>query len=122
MDRRILSAALCVCVVAIVVLAVVEARIAARLSRVEQQVGVLRTYRARTNDSAVETGLELPLGGVATLGRLDARIALVEFADFQCPYCARFADTTLKELRKTYVDTGVVLFAFRHLPIASHPL
>jgi protein-disulfide isomerase len=47
---------------------------------------------------------------------------VVEFSDFQCPYCRAFANETLPALIAKYVDTGMVLFAFRHFPLAEiHP-
>ena len=62
------------------------------------------------------------LEGAAVKGRREARIALIEYSDFQCPFCARFAVDTLPEIDKTYIATGKVLMAFRHLPLeAIHP-
>src|SRR5262249_7515398 len=49
-------------------------------------------------------------------------IVIVEYSDFQCPYCAAFTRDTLPVLLKDYVDTGRVQFVFRHLPLdAIHP-
>jgi len=64
----------------------------------------------------------LPLAGAPTLGSHDARVAVIEFADFQCPYCAAFAVKTLPYLEKEYVETGKVVFAFRHFPLDGHRL
>lgn len=50
-----------------------------------------------------------------TLGSADAPVAVVEFSDFGCPYCARFARTTLPELRSDYVREGVV--RWRYVPV-----
>jgi protein-disulfide isomerase len=50
-----------------------------------------------------------------TLGNPDAPIAVVEFSDFGCPYCARFARTTLPEIRKEFIDTGLV--RWRYVPV-----
>jgi protein-disulfide isomerase len=47
---------------------------------------------------------------------------LIEFSDFECPYCASFARTTLKEIRRTYVDAGTLQYAFVNFPlVAIHP-
>ena len=57
------------------------------------------------------------------LGSPTARVAIVEFSDFQCPYCERFAVQTLPQLRRDYIDTGKVQFVYRHSPLeAIHPL
>jgi protein-disulfide isomerase len=50
------------------------------------------------------------------LGRTDAPVTVVEYADFRCPYCARFARDTLPEIVKRYVETGLVRYEFRDLP------
>ena len=50
-------------------------------------------------------------------GASTANVAVIEYSDFECPYCRRFAADVLPELNKRYVETGKVLFAFRHLPI-----
>lgn len=64
----------------------------------------------------------LSLLGAATKGQPSAKVAIVEFADFQCPYCTRFAVDTLPRLEKEYVKTGQVLMAFRHFPLDPiHP-
>ena len=61
------------------------------------------------------------LEGAAILGDRSARIVLIQYADFQCPYCARFARETLPALEAKYVCTGRLLVAFRHLPLPNHP-
>jgi protein-disulfide isomerase len=51
----------------------------------------------------------------ATLGRPNAPVTLVEYADIQCPYCARFAVEDLPTLVSDYVRTGRVKIVFRGL-------
>jgi protein-disulfide isomerase len=65
----------------------------------------------------------IALAGSQMQGKADARVVVLEFSDFQCPYCGKFEQTTLPELRRQYIDPGTVLFAFRNLPLESlHPL
>jgi protein-disulfide isomerase len=59
----------------------------------------------------------ISLEGAATAGSSSAKAAVIEYSDYQCPFCARFARDTEPALRKEYVETGKVLFAFRHLPL-----
>jgi protein-disulfide isomerase len=55
----------------------------------------------------------------ATKGSKNAKVRVVEFADFQCPYCT-IAATSVKELHSRYGDK--VEFAYRHFPLRSiHP-
>lgn len=48
-------------------------------------------------------------------GNPSAKLTVVEFADYQCPYCARFQTDTLPSIIKDYVDTGKVKFVFKNL-------
>ena len=61
--------------------------------------------------------------GGTVKGNPAAKIAVVEFADFQCPYCSRFARETLPGLEERYLETGRVQFVFMHFPLVGiHPL
>ena len=51
----------------------------------------------------------------ASLGKPNARLIVVEYADLQCTYCARFARDTLPTIVRTYVRTGRVRLVFRGL-------
>jgi protein-disulfide isomerase len=55
------------------------------------------------------------------IGRADAPVTLVEFADYQCPFCKRFHTDAYAELKKNYIDTGKVRFVSRDLPLEFHP-
>jgi protein-disulfide isomerase len=71
--------------------------------------------------SAVPGGA-VSIEGAAIEGGSTARVAVIEYSDFQCPYCGAFARDTLPTLRDRYVRTGQVLFAFRNLPLEQiHP-
>jgi len=55
-------------------------------------------------------------------GNPDATVTIVEFSDFQCPFCQRFHQTTLPLILENYVDTGKVKFVYRDYPIQGlHP-
>lgn len=53
-------------------------------------------------------------------GSPTAELVLAEFGDMECPFCKRFAASTLPELERRYVAGGQVLFAFRHSPLPIH--
>ena len=56
------------------------------------------------------------------IGNPDAPITIVEFSDFQCPFCARFNAQTLPSIMEEYIDQGKVKLVFRDFPIQSiHP-
>ncbi|MEU4210492.1 DsbA family protein [Streptomyces sp. NPDC026206] len=56
-------------------------------------------------------------GDPLAVGRTDAPVVLVEYADYQCSYCGRFTRETQPELIKKYVDEGVLRVEFRNFPI-----
>ena len=53
-------------------------------------------------------------------GRAAAPLVLLEFTDYQCPYCRHFESGTWPQLKQTYVDTGKVRFIVRDLPLDFH--
>lgn len=55
-----------------------------------------------------------------SLGRADAPLTLVEFADYQCPFCRQFQSTVFQRLKKEYIDTGKLRFISRDLPLDFH--
>ena len=55
-------------------------------------------------------------------GDSNAPVTIVEFSDFQCPFCSRFFQQTLPQLEENYINTGKVKFVYRDLPLDSlHP-
>ena len=74
---------------------------------------VERAERAAAAARALGPGADIDAGHA--LGRPDAPIAVVEFSDFGCPYCGRFARTTLPEIRQEYVREGMV--RWRYVPV-----
>jgi len=56
------------------------------------------------------------------IGNPDAPITIIEFSDFQCPFCARFHSQTLPLILDEYIEQGIVKLVFRDFPIQSiHP-
>lgn len=55
-------------------------------------------------------------------GMSNAPVTVVEYADFQCPFCGRFARETFPSIKQNYIDTGKVRWIFRHFPLRNiHP-
>lgn len=69
------------------------------------------------NTAAIQRAMES-----RTLGDADANVVVFEIADFQCPYCARFAESLGPTLHERYVETGQVQWVFVNLPLHTHPL
>lgn len=60
-------------------------------------------------------------GHLPPLGEKQAKVTLIEFSDFQCPFCKRMFDETYPQLKADYIDTGKVKLVFRHYPLSFHP-
>lgn len=57
----------------------------------------------------------------AYLGNKDtAKVAIVMYSDYQCPYCQNFANQAFVQIKSTYIDTGKVIFVFRNYPLSFH--
>jgi len=56
----------------------------------------------------------------ASLGNANAPVKIVEFSDYQCPFCARFYSDTLPDLKKNFIDTGKAKFVYRDFPLSFH--
>jgi len=55
-------------------------------------------------------------------GNPDAPVTIVEFSDFQCPFCSRFFQQTLPLIEKNYIDTGKIKFVYKDMPLDNlHP-
>ncbi|MCI5066028.1 thioredoxin domain-containing protein [bacterium] len=64
-----------------------------------------------------ENPVKIPVGSSPVKGPKDAPITIVEFSDFQCPYCSR-ANETVEQIVKNY--KGKVRVAFKNLPLPFH--
>jgi protein-disulfide isomerase len=61
--------------------------------------------------------------GGATKGNKDARVTLVEFTDYQCPFCSRHFRDAMPQIDNDYVKTGKIRYVLREFPLESiHPL
>ena len=63
----------------------------------------------------------LLLQGEPTLGHASAPLTIVEFSDFECSYCRRFHEQVMPQLKRSYIDTGLVRFVHKDLPLPFHP-
>lgn len=66
--------------------------------------------------TTVDTG-DLPVSGSQ-----NAKVSLIEFSDYQCPFCERHFTQTEGQLKSQYIDTGKVKFYYRDFPLSQiHP-
>jgi protein-disulfide isomerase len=94
---------------------------AAGVAMIAASAVVLWAY-VRTKPSPTVPKLEgklVSFAGTPTKGSSAAGVAIIVFSDFECPFCRKFAQETLPEINRIYLDTGKVLMAFRQLPLET---
>ncbi len=88
-------------------------------------VGIAAAYVMASGLDAPDSGGEdlrltptaLTHGGSPVLGSPSAPITILEWGDYQCTFCLRFHDSTLGELEREYIDTGVANLVFKDFPL-----
>ena len=79
--------------------------------------GVLGTYGISSNDSEIITPAKLIENGSPFLGNPDAPITILEWGDYQCTFCYKFHQNTLKIIDEDYIKTGKVKMVFKDFPL-----
>ena len=58
---------------------------------------------------------------ISAIGQDNAKITVIEFGDYQCPFCKRFHDETRDKFIENFVDTGQAKLIFKDLVVNDHP-
>lgn len=100
-------------------------QIRTELEQVKKELSLIRESLQRRGaqpDQPRRVVAEVSVNGHPIEGKKDAPVTMVEFSDYQCPYCSRFFRSTLPTLKAEYIDTGKVRYAFRDFPLDQiHP-
>ena len=95
------------------------------LERLRQEVADLRASVVRRVAQPTPRGdapVTVRLANQPMLGAPEAPLTLVDFSDYQCPYCRRFHEQTWPALKRDYIDTGKLRYVFRDFPLDRiHP-
>ena len=70
--------------------------------------------------AASQGGKVISIDDDPVLGDDNAKVTIIEFGDYQCPFCRSFWKDTLPRIKKEYIDTGKVRLVFRDFPQADH--
>lgn len=74
------------------------------------------------NQPNSQTRIAVSTGDSPVMGSSNASVTMIEFSDFQCPFCGQFFSQTLPDVEKNYVDSGKVKFVFKNMPLTNlHP-
>jgi protein-disulfide isomerase len=85
-----------------------------------------RLYRDYNPPSRPATVRDAPVNAILETrdlpaeGEQQAKVALVQFSDYECPFCARHAAGVAAEIKNRFISTGLVRHVFVNLPIQSH--
>ena len=83
---------------------------------------LLQNQRPQPSRPAAFEPQDVSIKGAPFLGDVNAKLTLVEFTDYQCPFCKRHFNGVLPQIKKDYVDTGKVKYVMRQFPLVSiHP-
>lgn len=95
-----------------------QKEILTRLNTIEEnQKEILKLFKPRRPAVDYSKVYRIPLGNSAVKGKKDATVTIVEFSDFQCPYCAGL-QSTLREVLKAYPDD--VRLVLKDFPLSFH--
>lgn len=72
---------------------------------------------ARSPVQALDAVLEI--GDAPVKGEKNAKLTLMEFSDYQCPFCKRYAEGALPEIDREYIATGKLRYVFRDFPLEA---
>src|SRR3989338_3231464 len=86
-----------------------------KINHLYSELGIGKLDSTISSDSVLLDGASLEY-----LGSSDAPVTIIEFSDFQCPYCAKFHFETFSQIYEKYIKSGKVKFAYRHFPLSFH--
>lgn len=66
--------------------------------------------------------VDIPIDGAYAVGDPNAPVTIIEYTDYQCPFCSRHFEQTYPQLLDNYIDAGVVYYVFKDFPLTQiHP-
>lgn len=100
-------------------------RMRTELEDVKEELQRIRQFISRATRQPTQPQrvvADVSIAGNPMMGKKDAPVTLIEFSDYQCPFCKRFFQSTLPTLKTQYIETGKVRYVFRDFPLDRiHP-
>ncbi|MEK7166341.1 MAG: DsbA family protein [Patescibacteria group bacterium] len=97
-----------------------------KVQYLEKGGGALAQGTANNQQPAAAAQPQQPTKGIASvdddpvLGDKNAPVTIIEFSDYECPFCKRHFEDTFPQLVKEYVDKGKVKIVYRDFPLSFH--
>ncbi len=86
----------------------------------EKTAKVQQPKEEKKTELTKEEWKEITAKPFAVKGKKDAPVTIVEFTDYQCPFCGRYVKEAYQNIIKDYVDKGKVRYILRNLPLPFH--
>jgi len=92
------------------------------LDRIQQQIDqdVKRRSELRQVNRKNRIDTPVKLGNKTPLGSDRATVAVVEFTDYQCPFCGSHVSRTMPQVKRDYIDSGKIRYYVRDFPLPIH--
>ncbi len=88
----------------------------------QEVASISRTIQGGSRQQGPKRNVVLKAAGAEVMGDAKARVAIIEFSDYQCPFCRRYFRNTMPKLLEDYIATGKVKYVLRDFPLTSiHP-
>jgi protein-disulfide isomerase len=95
-------------------------RIEKELAEIKKEVAAIRRMLLRANqDQSAPAQQEVSIGDGPIRGDPHATLTLIEFSDYQCPFCGKFFHQTLPQIDHEFIQTGKLRYVIRELPLAT---
>src|SRR6266436_5134565 len=96
----------------------------ARLNAQQQQIldslDELKRMIKGPGQPALKPPETMSVAGEPFKGQSGATLAIIEYADFECPFCRRFEHDVYPQIRAAYIETGRVKYFYRDMPLPFH--
>lgn len=87
------------------------------ITSLKQDVNNISLPKAKKRQKIVSS---VDLGDMPRLGSKDASVVIVEFSEFQCPFCTRHFKQTMPLIKSNYIDSSKVQYVMRDFPLSFH--
>jgi protein-disulfide isomerase len=65
-------------------------------------------------------GMEIDLSGKPLIGKSSSNLVMIEFSDYQCPFCGQYARETFPKIKELYIDSNKMDYAIADMPLPIH--
>ena len=91
------------------------------IKSLKDEIALVKAQQENAGSQPLATGpKQVKLNTEITLGDPNAKLAIVEFTDYQCPYCARHNQSVLPTIKKQLIETGKAKYVMYDFPLSFH--